>query len=265
MRSLVRATLPFALAGLLVTPALAAPGLRLSWDHCFADGQVVNKSFACGTNLGTEVLDLSFESPVAASDRIGVELTLHLASSDGTLPDWWHVNGVGACRSTALTFSIIDPGSVGCEQPIPALGGAGGVADLVPLSVTPAVWRLRAVVAVPSPTPFSVGPGTETFAMQLIVRNIRTVGTGSCAGCATPICIGFGSANVVELTSTNPIFITAGGPNTGGGPANVTWQGAYTSHYSFFGSGVFADFSCAPTKPVAVRGSTWGALKAMYH
>jgi len=263
MRSFVRAVAPFALAGLLVTPAFAAPGLRLSWDHCFADGQVVNKAFACGTNLGSEVLDLSFESPVAASDRDGVELTLHLVSSDGTLPDWWRASGVGACRSVALASAIIDPNSIDCDQPIPTLNGAGGIADLV--QFTPTVWRLRAAVAVPPPSTFSVGPGTETFAMQLIVRNIRTVGTGSCAGCTTPICIGFGSANVVAAANTDPIFIVAGAPNTGGGPANVTWQGAYTSGYSFPGAASSVDFGCAPSKPVAVRGSTWGALKAMYH
>ena len=251
------------LAGLLASPVAAAPGLRLSWDHCFADGQVVNKSFACDTNSGSEVLDLSFESPVAASDRVGVELVLHLASPNGTLPVWWTIFGTGSCRSTALALALIDPNSIGCDQPMAALNGAGGVADLVPLGFPP-VWRLRAVAAVPSPSTFAVGPGTETFVLQLIVRNLRTVGSPSCAGCATPICIGFGSANVVGPTNINPILITAGGPNTGGGPANVTWQGAYTSDYTYSGSPSF-DFSCAPSRPVAVRASTWGAIKAAYH
>ena len=253
------------LAGLLASPVAAAPGLRLSWDHCYGDGQVVNKSFACNTNAGSEVLDLSFESPIAAGDRVGVELTLHFASSDGTLPDWWHAFGTGGCRPTALAFTLIDPNSIACDQPIPELGGAGGIADLLPLQFSPAVWRLRAVAAVPSPSTIAVGPGTETFAMQLVLRNSKTVGTGACAGCGTPICIGFASANLVEATNTNPIFLTAGGPNEGGGPANVTWQGAYTGHYTSNGSPFSADFSCLPSGPVPVRASTWGAIKAMYH
>jgi|SRR5580765_8771539 len=263
MRSFVRTVAPFALAGLLATPAFAAPGLRLSWDHCFADGQVVNKAFACGTNLGSEVLDLSFESPVAASDRVGIELTVHLTSSDGTLPDWWRVNGAGGCRSMALGAAVIDPSSINCDQPIPALNGAGGVADMA--QITPTVWRVRAAVAVPAAAPFSVGPGTETLAIQLIVRNTRTVGSTACPGCTTPICIGFASANLVAAANADPILIVAGAPNTGGGPANVTWQGAYTTGYSFLGTLFSLDFGCAPSKPVAIRGSTWGALKSMYH
>jgi len=265
MRRIARAALRLALAGLVAAPALAAPGLRLSWDHCYADGQVVNRSFACNTNTGSQVLDFSFESPVAASDRTGIELTVHFTSSDGsgTLPAWWQAASSPSCR-TGLQIAVADPGSIGCDQPIPALGGAGGLTTLAPLSVSPAVWRMLAAVAVPGPATFTVGPGTETFAMQLIVRNVRTVGTGACAGCSTPICIGFGMAKITESTGFSPITILAGGPNTGGGPANVTWQGAYTSHYAFNGSGVFADFSCAPTLPVPVRASTWGALKALY-
>ena len=255
-----------AVLSIVVLPCtvLAAPGLHLSWDHCFADGQVANRSFACSTNGGGEVLDLSFESPVAASDRVGVEMVVHFTSSDGALPDWWRVSGTGSCRSGALAFALFDPNSIACDQPILGLNGAGGIADLLLVGLNPPVWRLRAVAAVPAGTPFAVGPGSDTFVMQLIVRNLKTVGSPSCAGCLTPICIGFGSANIVEATNTNPIFLTAGGPNTGGGPANVTWQGAYTSGYSFTGSDLSLGFSCAPSRPVPVRATTWGAIKAVY-
>src|SRR5262245_270588 len=175
---------PLACALALASPAASAPGLRLSWDHCSADGQVVSNMFACDTNAGSEVLDFSFESPVAASDRTGVEITIHLASSDGTLPVWWQALGAGACRPSALAFSISVPGSAGWLQPMPGLGGSGGLAALAPLASNPSVWRLPAAVAVPPPATFSVGPGTETFAMQLVVKNLRTVGTGACGGCS---------------------------------------------------------------------------------
>ena len=252
------------LAGPLASPVAAAPGLRLSWDHCYSDGQVVNKAFACNTNAGSDLLDLSFESPVAASDRIGIELTVHLTSSDGTLPAWWHVTGGGGCRTLSITQQLADANSLGCEQPLPDLGGAGGIAsDLSQLAISPTVWRLRAAEAVPPPNVFSVGPGRETLAMQMIIRHTRTVGSGACGGCLTPICIGFASANITEATNTSPILITAGGPNSGGGPANVTWQGAYTEHYTS-NAPAFADFSCLPTGPVPVRATTWGAIKSLY-
>jgi len=246
--------------------ALAAPGLRLSWDHCSADGQVENKTFACDVNTGTEALVLSYESLLSRSDRVGVEMTLHLVSGLGPMPAWWQVFTAGTCRPAALTCSLLDPLAANCSNPWDSRNAAAAIADLVPDPFDPNVRRLRAIAAVPASEPFAVGPGIETFAIQLVIRNNATVGTGACAACVSPICIGFGAAKLVGSSGTDNVIMTAGGPNAGGGPANVTWQGAYTAGYTvgIDGPSYYEQFVCAPSGPDPVHASTWGAVKALY-
>jgi hypothetical protein len=245
---------------LLSSSVLAAPGLRLSWDHCSADGVVSNKLFACNTNTGSEVLVLSFESPVASTDRQSIEMTLHITAWDGALPDWWRAFGPGSCRPTALTYSLLDPLAAACVNPWEGHNAAAAIADLVPLASNPSLWRLRVVAAVPDQ--FQVSTGVETFAIALILRHVATVASGACAGCLKPVCIGFGAAKLVGPVGTTSFGIAAGGPNPGGGPSTVTWQGAYVAGYT--GTAGYSEMICAPSGPDPVHASTWGAVKALY-
>ena len=251
--------------GLFATsPALAAPGPHLSWDHCWGDGQVVNKAFGCNTNLGVEALVLSFESPLASTDRVGLEVVLYIASSSASVPAWWLV-GSGACRSGALSITLTPDPASACAYPYadPYLGAvaAPDVGFYGPNSM-----RLRALSAVQSATPFTVGPGIEDFAFRINLSHIHTLGTGACAGCDVPLCIGVGYVKVVGVIPGDDIALLAGSPNSGGGPANVTWQGAYTHDFTFTtliqnGS---AQLTCDPTGPVPALRSTWGAVKSLY-
>ena len=250
---------------ILASPALAAPGLKLSWDQCSADGRVGNRSFACDTNDGEEVLFLSYEPPVAAPDVAAIEVTLHVQSSDGVLPEWWRIYGVGSCRLTALTQGTTGvPGSA-CVDPYQGVA-AGGIAGFAPDPHGTPDWRILAIIAVPVDYVFSIATGTEYFAMRLILRHVKTVGSGACAGCSTPLCVGFGRAKIVDKLGQTALDMFAGGPNTGGDPTAVTWQGAYTRDYTVGPDMTieYAYMTCDPDRSVPVRRSAWGAVKALY-
>ena len=96
--------LPLLLLSLsLASPALAA-GVDIAWDNCRGEpGAVSLKQFACGNNLGSESLWISFESPVSASSmgRLEVAIDFHTAGG-GTLPVWWDFEDLASCRRGGL-------------------------------------------------------------------------------------------------------------------------------------------------------------------
>jgi hypothetical protein len=269
MRRPQRLAIAARLAGLALSlaPAIspAAPGPHLSWDHCSGDGQVENKTFACGTNTGSERLVVSYESPLDRFDRTGVELTLHITAAAATLPPWWLLLGASACRPGALTAVFAGDAGSACTDPYRNLA-SGGVAVFQPGWAGPYTLRILAAIAVPGDSPFAVGSGVEDFAIALDLSHDGTIGAGGCAGCDVPLCIGVGFLDLVSPDATDTILLTAGGPNAGGGPANVTWQGARTVDYTatFDGYSRSAVLDCAASTGTPTRRSTWGAVKSLY-
>src|SRR5262245_59014508 len=98
--------LPLLLLGVsLASPALAASGVDIAWDSCRGEpGAVSLKQFACGTNLGEDLLYVSFESSVAAPSmgRVEVAIDFHTAGG-GTLPVWWDFEDLASCRRLGLS------------------------------------------------------------------------------------------------------------------------------------------------------------------
>lgn len=239
----MRYSLPCALAllapTLLAPPAFAAPGPHLSWDRCWGDGQVANKTFACNVSSGSELLVLSYESPTPASDRSGVEIVMGLIPPVASYPAWWEVFGPGRCRLSALTTAFTgDPGSL-CVDPYQglALGGIGALRLDIPL---PGRARLLMVVAVPPPALWTVGPGTENFLLRLQISHVGTTGAGACAGCGTPMNIILENLKLVGPAGSTDIVLTS---NVPGNAHHVTWQGL----------------------PTPTLRSSWGSVKALYH
>lgn len=246
------------------TPALAAPGPHLSWDHCWGDGQVANKSFACDTNAGSEALVVSYESPVARSDRLGVEITLHIAATGLTLPAWWSVAGAGACRPGALTASVTGDPASACVDPYHGVS-AGGIASYDVGLLGPNTVRVRAFAAVPPTAPFEVGPGVEDFAMRLNLSHSLTAGASACGGCFVRLCLGVGIINLVSAVPSDKIQLL-GSSGGGGSPATVTWQGATVLSYVnvFEQTGIFSSLNCSPSPPDPTQRASWGAVKSLY-
>jgi hypothetical protein len=164
----------------------------------------------------------------------------------------------------ALTLAL--PAVAGeCEYPYGPVTGAG-VASLTEMVFPVDQWRLLALAAVPSDQPWAIEPGHEYFALAIVVRHLKTVGTGACSGCATPLCLGFFHARIVDAQSVSDIFLYADGPNTGGSEETVTWQGAYVRDYQIALDrlGPFGTLTCDPDASSSARSTTWGAVKSLY-
>jgi len=108
--------------------------------------------------------------------------------------------------------------------------------------------QLRVIisVAVPAASAFTLVHGQSYLAAVMGLHYANTAGALACAGCSTPACFVFNSAEITRLpgaqgTPPQP-FVT---PSPGVGNQALWNTGA----------------SCAP---VPVRNRTWGQIKAIY-
>src|SRR6266542_3479081 len=173
----------------LASSAHAGDELHLRWDNCFSDGGTYNKLFACDTNSGEDILVGSFRLG-QTTDRIdGIEGILDIAGFDPALPPWWQYQ-TGGCRQNSIQVSFAPPvTSSACLDPAPA---GGGIAYEYPYGNGA---RLRFTWALFYPTLTALA-GQEVFAFQLHIGRAGTVGSPACAGCNTPVCIGWGWAEI---------------------------------------------------------------------
>ena len=257
------------LVGLLlfsVGPALAA-GVNLRWDNCYSDGGVVNKTFACDTNAGSERLVMSFVLDSPKTDVSGMEIRLIFVSAGATVPAWWQFRNPGSCRSTSLTFSTtLPPGSANCLDwgSGNEIGGIGAYTLQSPGGLTTATAVLAA--AVPSSSLASLNANQEYFIGSLGINHAKTVGTGACGGCDVPMCI-----VLDRLRVTSPIpssDLTLRDPAFGTDSNFARWQNGRETNVQIVNCegqnfGCYHSYSCVlSTTPV--RSSTWGQVKSLY-
>ena len=246
----MRAFLPRLL--LVASLALAEPswasGVNFSWDACTSEGGVQNKTFACDTNTGSDVLYGSFVLGTDQTNFIGVEATVDIHAQSTNLPDWWQFVNAGACRQSALTTGFDfsgDPGTA-CRVPWSAAttGGLGGyhtywTTPQVPSGSTSDAQAL-VVGAVPHADSAHLVAGTEYYAFKLTLSLTKSVGSGDCAGCSTPVCVTLSQIKVVGSDNsaqvlTDPIAASI-----------ATWQSAASCPGSF-----------------APRNVTWGQVRSV--
>jgi hypothetical protein len=225
----------------------------LRWNQCYGDGGVQNKTFACGTNAGAEVLTGGFALGADLAQVSGNEVTLELASAGAVLPAWWEFKNAGTCRPTAMIISFsIDPLASVCQDWAQGLSSGGILAYNIGVK-GPNTARMVAALAVAPENLQNLSAGQEYFSFSLRISHTKTVGTGACAGCTTPVCLLLRSINV-----TTPVVVnnqTLSGPGNGVDSDFATWQGG-GGISSIIGSG------CPGALPVEKR--TWGAVKALY-
>jgi len=241
--------------------ALAAQGLNLAWNHCQGEGTgVQNLAFACDTNSGTSVLTGSFILSSDYSPVSGMEIILDLAAASATLPAWWEFHNAGSCRQSSLHFDILgDLSESVCQDPWFGHSAAGGIAaycgqlgTCVDHPSSANVVRFKAAAAVPPSQLMSLSVGTEYFAFHLGIDHARTVGTGSCGGCATPVCIVLNTIRLSRPTGLGDRFMGAG---SAPGSNVATWQGG--------GSPVNgANVGCPAA--TATHRSAWAEVKSLY-
>lgn len=253
--------------------AVSPPGMNLRWDRCYVDGGAANKVFACDTNVGSERLAMSFELAGPLPNVIAITSRVTLASASPTLPAWWAFLTAGSCRQTALSYgTVAPPGSVNCID-WAAGGGVGGVASyIVTYTGLPNTRQVTAVMAVPLAGAANLFAGTEYAVGSLDISHAKTVGTGACVGCATPVCLLFSDIEIETLDANgNPgprARLTKGANYSGS--AIASWQNSYilgSFPPGFNSAGIFFPAvitQCVPYDVTASRPSTWGQVKALY-
>jgi hypothetical protein len=244
-------------------PARAAGGVIVRWDHCRADGGTQNRLFACNTNSGSERIVCSYQTDAPIVNVSGAEVTLDLRADASSLPLWWQFKNTGTCRAQALGMSTTADGAwVGCldQWNGQATGGIG--AYHIGL-LAPTMARIRAAAAVPQSALFTVEPGIEYFVCNFSVSHAKTVGSGACGGCTTPLCLLF--ANLVITTpvaANNRVFNT---PQDGVSSHWAGWQGGVARDPNIVcdADGCNYHFGCW-VAPVTARSRGWGALKELF-
>jgi len=240
----------------VASSALAAPGLSMRWQLCAGEGAgaAANRTFACTANTGSNLLVCSFELGSDVAQVSGNEVVLDILSQSATLPAWWDFKNAGTCRTGSLAVNVgADPNNVVCVDWTQGLatGGIGSYATgtdpsmgTIDPSLAAQHRRLTVALAVPPASLQDLVAATEYFSCNVTINNLKTVGTGACAGCTEPVCVVLNSINVTTPVLANNVLI---GNASSAGSNIVTWQGAGPN------------CQLVPTK-----NKTWGEVKSLY-
>jgi hypothetical protein len=217
---------------------------------------VGNVNFACNLNTGSSVLVGTFELGAAGLlSTSGNEVVIDLAAAGATLPAWWQAVGASACRGPngiSMNF-VISPLAANCADWANA-GASGGIGAYNVGARGPNTARIVAAIAVPPSALQDLAGGQEYFSFNVLINHAKSVGTGSCAGCSTPVCIVFNSINLTTPILANNVKLT--GPSNGTDANFCTWQG---------GAGVSTGGGSGCPQATPTKNATWGQVKAHYH
>ena len=233
------------LCAMLLTAATAASaaGLNLAWSNCAGDGGTQNRAFACNVNTGNNVFIGSFVLDSPLDDVNGNELVVDLTSASALLPDWWKFLSPGSCRQISLSIAAED--GLLC----PDMFGGQASMNIAAYQLNlhgPNSGRILCVNAVQEALVVDLLAAQEYAIARWTVTNTKTVGLGSCAGCATAVCVTFNSANITTMGNLNNTRLTT---ESSPGSNYITWQG---------GGGT----NCPAATPT--RNSTWGGVKSLF-
>jgi hypothetical protein len=181
----------------------------------------------------------------ALADLAANDIRVDLQSADAvTLNDWWQFVNAGACQAAKPAVDVA-AFSGACYDHWAAVGGsAGGIASYVVTGN-----KASLLMAWASPNPGAVDAVTEVYSVNVRITNAKTVGSPSCAGCPTPVCL---VANVVTLSyGPQAALVQPIDHPTVAGSNVATWQG-----------GAIAVPGCPAAVPT--RAESWGRVKALY-
>jgi hypothetical protein len=230
----------FALAG-FARSSHAAGGVNLSWGDCGAFG-TATKSFACDTNVGSNVLYVSAIPPVPMPQVNGMTAFIVLEINQAALSPWWSFQGAGCHTGGLVADYNFLAGPFNCQDLWTGQfsGGAGYTAAYT------AANRGRIFMSGASASNKNLNGINEAYLARVSILNTKTVGTGSCAGCTNGACL-----YVQSVLLTQPIGV---GDQTITTPLQrlmVGWQPAGTTVPP-----------CTAATPA--RNETWGAIKSIY-
>ncbi len=237
-------------AVLLATTATNASGagVNFAWNSCFGEGTgVSNKNFACASNDGSQVAVGSFVAPTHLVALQGYQMIIDLQSAGSALPPWWQFRNIGTCRQISLSANFVgSPANQVCVDPY--AGGGVGTINLYSIAYKGNPTRAHLDMISANTTPGPIDANVEYAAFNVVINNAKTVGTGACAGCATPVCLVLNNINLIQSGVAGDFRLTqAANP----GSNYITWQG-----------GAVGGLGCPAATPT--RNSTWGSVKSLY-
>ena len=240
---------------LAVTASLAsaAQGTNLRWTNCLGDGGANNRVSTCAVNTGSNLLVASYELGAALAQTSGQEVVIDIASAGAALPAWWGFKNPGTCRTASLAMNfVISASAIACTDW--ASGGASGGIGAYNIGARgPNTARIVAAIAVPGTGLVDQFAALEYFSNNILINNAKTVGTGACAGCLTPVCIVFNSIKLTTQVAANDRVITGA---TNGTDSNFAmWQG---------GAGVTVGAATGCPQATPTRSTTWSSVKSLY-
>lgn len=227
----------------LSVPALAAPGINLSWDDCGNNGTSA-KTFACNVTTGTDILVASMRAPAGITQLTGFEGQIDIRSSSANLPDWWKHNSLPlggeplACRGNTGLDIDIETDFQSCEDAWDTEAIISHNYDIAFSSPNRA--RLRVTVDI-APLERALIADLEYMLFRVNLHHDKATGAGSCAGCSTSACIVFNEAKLVVASG----FVNV---STVADRNHVSWQSLPAG---------------CPGSTEAVR-STWGKIRSLY-
>ena len=235
--------------------ASAAPGTNLRWTGCFGDGGAINRVFTCTSNTlpGGSSLVGSFEVGAAILQTSGQEVVIDIAAAAATLPAWWQFKNVGTCRQLSLGINFTPPSTALLCTDWSGGQASGGIGAYNIGARGPNTARIVAAIAVAGAALADLAVGQEYFSNNVTINNAKTVGTGACAGCLTPVCIVFNSIKITTQVAANDRVIT--GPTNGTDSNYAMWQG---------GAGVTVGASTGCPQATPTRSTTWSSVKSLY-
>jgi len=255
---------------LLASTSLAAPtlpGINIRWDDCLADGGIANKSFACDSNAGSDLIVMSVQLDRGMTDVSGMEIRISLKAAAPALPAWWEFMKPGTCRQNSLCWVASPAVSAGSCADWGRGNEMGGLASYRIDELGPGSAVLLIASGVAPSVLATFDPTTEYIVGGLKLEHAKTVGSGSCGGCDVPVCILFTSLNVTTPVLANNRLFTQGANSVDS--QLIHWQNGQTTSVVNTCTGTFNcntqfDCSLALASPTAARRSTWGAVKSLY-
>jgi hypothetical protein len=226
-------------------------GLYIGADCNAAASQSVTNT--CLTNSGTAIATFGtcIVPAVTKSAFVGEISIIDVQTTLAQIPDWWRAD---ACRGTG--FSLTTDGSIGgttCAATMwdTAAPAGNNITGLNGTSGVPANRERLNLGAVLLPTAVYdyVGDGTTEIAVfKFSVLKAKSVGAGSCGGCAQGACIVLNEIQMQgQNDQTEADYVRMTTPIAG-------------HNYIAYNSG--APAPCPGVTPTLNR--TWGQVKALY-
>jgi hypothetical protein len=257
MKRLLLLCVAFIAAG---STAAFATGVNLGWDDCAGVGgapgdKFGTAAFSCNTNASgagsSSSIVASFVLATSIPNFVTIEAVLDMRTitADHGLAPWWDFGNFPSvatpgCRVGEMLYSFRNAGTSCMDWPGPA--PVTGNMTFERGIASPNAARIRLIAAYTSGTPQPIVAGDEMVAFTFVINNAKTVGTGSCAGCATPVCMAFDQLVVGQSPAVTP---------------QLTLQDADVRHFITWNDAA-GTTGCPGIVPTHT--STWGQVKSLY-